>query len=120
VLGDSFLYCRRCSEAHRVSEFDRAPIYRLNGVEVIEEAADDRQRFIEQHAAHGIVKIVAVSELKTRGRATNPMAARDVEVSDGKSAFVLRGLRKTIHEPIVYRSLPRQLKSGKRFKQTPS
>ncbi len=110
MRGNPFLYCRRCGEAHRLSDFDRAPTYHFNGAEVVEEAADDRQRFIERHAAHGIVELVAVSDPRTRGRATNPMAAREIEVSDGKSGFVLRGRRKTIHEPIVYRSLPQQLK----------
>lgn len=110
MRGNSFLYCRSCGDAHRVSQFDRAPIYSFNGTDVVEEAADDRQQFVERHAAHGIMEIVAVSDPRTRGHATNPMAARDIEVSDGKSGFVLRGRRKTIREPIVYRSLPQQLK----------
>jgi hypothetical protein len=109
VLGHSFLFCRRCSEAHRVSEFDRAPIYRLNGTEVVEEPADDRRQFIELHGSHGIAEIFAIANARMRGPTTNPMAIRDVEVSDGKAGFVLRGLRKTIQEPITYRLLPKQL-----------
>jgi len=109
VLGDSFLYCRRCSQAHRVSEFDRAPIYRLNGTEVVEEPADDRRQFIELHGSHGIEEIFAIANARVRGQTTNPMAIRDVQVTDGQSGFVLRGLRKTIQEPITNRLLPKQL-----------
>lgn len=109
MQGDSFLYCRRCSEAHRVSEFDLAPTYRLNGTEVVEEPTDDRRQFTELHNSHGIEEIFAIASARMRGQATNPMAIRDVAVSDGRSEFVLRGLRKTIQGPITYRLLPKQL-----------
>lgn len=114
MLGDRFLYCRRCGDVHHVTRFDQAPLYHRDAHGVAEIPADDRRAFLDRHAGHRIEELTAVSEAKVRNdRVNDPMTTRSVEVSNGETLFVVRASRKNIAEPLTYRLVPTQLKLWK-------
>lgn len=110
MVGDRFLYCRRCGDVHRITRFDQAPVYRRDRDGVTEIPADDQRAFLDRHAKHGIEELTAVSETRVQNyRINDPTAVRSVEVSNGETLFTLRTLRRSIAEPLSYRVVPTQL-----------
>ena len=107
---DRFLYCRGCNEVHKVTPFDQAPIYELQGSNVREIPTDDRRQFIERHAGHAIEELSSVAEdwLKPQS-ASDPMAESYVFVANERYFFLLRRSRRSIADPIVYQVMPRRL-----------
>lgn len=110
IGNDRFLNCRGCNEVHKVTPFDQAPIYEMQGSRAREIPTDDRRRFMERHAGHAIEELSSVSEdwLEPQG-AIDPMAESYVFVANGRYLFLLHRSRRSIAEPVVYRVMPRQL-----------
>ena len=110
VTNDRFLYCCGCNEVHKVTPFDQAPTYDLQGSSVREIPTDDRRRFMERHASHAIEELLSVAEnwLKPQS-AIDPMAESYVFVANERYFFLLHRSRRSIAEPIVYQVMPRQL-----------
>ncbi len=110
VTNDRFLYCCGCNEVHKVTPFDKAPTYDLQGSSVREIPTDDRRRFMERHAGHAIEELSSVAEdwLKPQS-AIDPMAESYVFVANERYFFLLHRSRRSIAEPIVYQVMPRQL-----------
>ena len=110
VTNDRFLYCCGCNEVHKVTPFDKAPTYELQGSSVREIPTDDRRRFMERHASHAIEELSSVAEdwLNPQS-AIDPMAESYVFVANERYFFLLHRSRRSIAEPIVYQVMPRQL-----------
>ncbi len=110
VNHDRFLYCHGCNEVHKVTPFDQAPIYEMQGSRVREIPTDDRRRFMERHAGHAIEELSSVSEdwLEPQS-AIDPMTESYVFVANERYLFLLHRSRHSIAEPVVYRVMPRQL-----------
>ena len=110
IGNERFLHCRRCNEVHRVTPFDQAPIYELQGSNMREIPTDDRRQFMERHAGHAIEELASVDEdwLKPQS-AIDPMAESYVFVANERYFFLLQRSRRSITDPIVYQVMPRQL-----------
>lgn len=110
VANDRFLYCCGCNEVHRVTPFDQAPIYDVQGSRVREVPMDDRRRFMERHSGHTIEALSRVAEdwLEPEN-AVDPMAESYVLVANERYLFLLQRSRRSIAEPVVYRVMPRRL-----------
>jgi hypothetical protein len=107
---ERFLHCRGCNEVHKVTPFDQAPIYELQGSNVREIPTDDRRQFMQRHAGHAIEELSSVDEdwLKPQS-AIDPMAESYVFVANERYFFLLQRSRRSITDPIVYQVMPRQL-----------
>ena len=101
VTNDRFLYCCGCNEVHKVTPFDKAPTYDLQGSTVREIPTDDRRRFMERHASHAIEELSSVAEnwLKPQS-AIDPMADSYVFVANERYFFLVHRSRRSIAEPI--------------------
>lgn len=110
IGNDRFLYCRDCNEVHKVTPYDRAPIYDLQGSRVCEIPTDDRRQFTRRHAGHAIVALSSVAEdwLNPQG-AIDPMAESYMVAANERDFIVLHRSRRSIAEPIAYHVMPRQL-----------
>jgi hypothetical protein len=110
VANDRFLYCCGCNEVHRVTPFDQAPIYDVQGSRVREVPMDDRRRFMERHSGHPIEELSRVAEdwLEPEN-VLDPMAESYLLVANERYLFLLQRLRRSISEPVVYRVMPRRL-----------
>lgn len=103
MANGKFIWCRRCDAVHRVSEFDRDPIYRFVDGEVVETAADDWRDFMAQHAGHRIEALVGTStEHLPGGASADPMAVAYIEANNGKETVWFRRSRRSIAEPVRY------------------
>ena len=108
MLGDRFLCCRKCHEVHRITDFDQAPIFELQGATLMEQPMDDRLAFLKRHARHAIEELKAVSRARIEDRRPiNPMKVLYLDVSNGRGLFVLRVSRKSIQDPLTYEILPK-------------
>jgi hypothetical protein len=100
---DKFIRCCRCDAIHRVSRFDKAPLYVLAGNEVEEQATDDWRAFMERHAGHRLEPLSGTGEkVFPSGSPFDPMSVGYVEVTNGQELFVLRRTRRSIQEPLSY------------------
>jgi len=103
MVEERYIWCRNCNEIHHVSPFDKAPAYSLAHGEETELPIDDRREFMRRHAGHRIEGLKGSGEKYfPSGRPMDPMGTRYVEVTNGQEWFVLRGLRKTIREPLNF------------------
>jgi hypothetical protein len=110
VTNDRFLYCCGCNEVHKVTPFDKAPTYDLQGSSVREIPTDDRRHFMERHASHAIEELSSVAENWLMPQsAIDPMAESYVFVANERYFFLLHRSRRSIAEPIAYQVMPRQL-----------
>ena len=108
MIHDQFLYCRSCHEVHRLTPFDRAPIYLLEGMIVREIFTDDRRQFVDRHRGHEIEELKSVAEDRFPiGRPSDPMKVDYVEVTNGHSVFILKVSRTNIADPVTYKVVPR-------------
>jgi len=105
MLEDRFLYCQKCNEAHRLTPFDRAPLYNPQDSGVEETCIDDRRQFVDRHTGHKMEELVAV-KYHYISRPMDPMKVSYVEVTDGRESFMLRACRKTIADALSYKMVP--------------
>lgn len=85
-----FLYCCDCNAVHHVTEFDREPVFEMDGLEIRERAQDDRRAFIDLHFGHSIGELNSVEESRGEDSAfVDPMEVNYVEVTDGRRSFHL-------------------------------
>jgi len=109
MIHNQFLYCRICHEVHRVTPFDRAPIYLLEGMTVREIFTDDRRQFLDRHRGHEIEQLKRVADDRFPiGRPSDPMRVGYVEVTNGHAVFILQVSRRNIADPVTYKVVPRQ------------
>jgi len=107
---DRFLYCRECNEIHKVTPFDDAPTYDLQGSQPHEIPTDDRRQFTARHDGHDLEVLSNVNTEWTDPRyAIDPMAESFVVAANDRNCIVLHRSRRKIAEPFVYRVIPRQL-----------
>jgi hypothetical protein len=105
-----FLYCHDCNAAHRVTPFDSAPVFEMDGMEIHELPQDDRGNFIDRHSGHRIGELIGVGEKTGQaGAVIDPMRIIYIEATDGQESFALRSARKQIADALSYQVLPRQL-----------
>ena len=110
MARDRFLYCCGCNEVHRITPFDQAPFYDLQGSIIRESPMDDLGRFVERHSAHAIEELARVAEdWFESGNAVDPMADSYLLVANERYLFLLQRSRRSIVEPVVYRVMPRRL-----------
>lgn len=103
---EKFIRCCRCDALHRVTPFDKAPLYIFTGNEFEEQAADDWRWFMEQHAGHRLEPLRGTGEKWfPSGSLSDPMSVAYIEVTNGHDQFVVRRARKTIQEPLRYELL---------------
>jgi hypothetical protein len=103
---EKFIRCCRCDALHRITPFDKAPLYIFTGNEFEEQAADDWRWFMEQHAGHRLEPLRGTGEKWfPSGSLSDPMSVAYFEVSNGHDQFVVRRERKTIQEPLRYELL---------------
>ena len=108
MIHNQFLYCRICHEIHRLTPFDRAPIYLLEGMTLREIFTDDRRQFLDRHRGHEIEELQRVADDRFPiGRPSDPMKVGYVEVTDGHSVFILQVSRSNIADPVTYKVVPR-------------
>jgi hypothetical protein len=108
VNNDRFPYCCGCNEVHRITPFDEAPIYDLQGSHVREIPMNDRHRFMERHSGHAIEELSRVAEdWLEPDNAADPMAETYLLVANERYHFLLQRSRRSIAEPVVYRVLTR-------------
>lgn len=110
VTNDRFLYCCGCNEVHRITPFDQAPFYDLQGSSMRETPMDDGRRFIERHSGHAIEELSRVAEdwLEPEN-AVDPMAESYLLIANERYLFFLQRLRRSIADPVVYRVMQRRL-----------
>jgi len=109
MIHDQFLYCRICHEVHRLTPFDRAPIYLLEEMTVREIFTDDRRQFLDRHRGHEIEQLKRVADDRFPiGRPSDPMRVGYVEVTNGHAVFILQVSRSNIADPVTYKVVPRQ------------
>jgi hypothetical protein len=105
-----FLYCRDCNAIHRVTVFDTAPFFEIDGLNVREVPQDDRRDFLNLHLGHRIGELNSIGEIRDEGDDGNvdPMKVSYVEVTDGREIFIVRSSRRSIADPLFYEVMPRQ------------
>ena len=110
VTNDCFLYCCGCNEVHRITPFDKAPFYDLQGSSMRESPMDDLREFVEQHSGHAIEELARVAEdWFESGNAVDPMAESYLLVANERYLFLLQRSRRSIVEPVVYQVMPGRL-----------
>ena len=110
VTNDPFLYCCGCNEVHRITPFDEAPIYELQGSRVRVIPMNDRRGFMIRHSGHVIGDLSRVAEdWLEPDNAGDPMAESYLLVANERCVFLLQRSRRSIAEPVVYRVMPRRL-----------
>jgi hypothetical protein len=98
-----FIRCCVCDAIHHVSPFDKAPAYKLVGIELEEQATDDWRLFMEQHTGHRLEPLKASGEqFFPRGAPMDPMSVAYIEVTNGRESYLLRRARKSIQESMIY------------------
>ena len=103
MVNDRYIWCRNCGAIHHVTPFDRAPMYALNGGEVVETPANDWREFMARHNGHRLESLTATgSDYYPSGSAADPMSVRYFEVSNGSDTLLLRRTRVSIKEPFRY------------------
>ena len=101
--SEKFIRCCVCDAIHHVSPFDKAPAYKLVGIELKEQATDDWRLFMEQHAGHRLEPLRASGEqFFPRGAPMDPMSVAYIEVTNGRESYLLRRARKSIQESMIY------------------
>jgi hypothetical protein len=110
VTNDRFLYCCSCNEMYRITPFDQAPFYDLQGSSMHESPMDDLREFVERHSGHAIEELWRVAEDWFESEnAADPMAESYLLVANERYLFLLQRSRRSIAEPVVYRVMPRRL-----------
>jgi hypothetical protein len=103
MANGKFIWCRRCGEVHRVTSFDRAPVFEFSTGEVAETPVDDWRDFMGRHAGHKLEPLVGTSNTYApHGASVDPMAIAYIEASNGKDRILLRRSRRSIDEPVRY------------------
>jgi hypothetical protein len=103
MVNDRYIWCRSCGAIHRVTQFDRSPIYALAGGEGVETPANDWRDFMDRHAGHKLEPLVATGDdYSPKGARFDPMSVRYIEVSNGAETLLLRRSRSSIEEPVCY------------------
>ena len=101
--SEKFIRCCVCDAIHHVSPFDKAPAYKLVGIELKEQATDDWRLFMEQHAGHRLEPLKASGgQFFPRGAPMDPMSVAYIEVTNGRESYLLRRARKSIQESMIY------------------
>ena len=101
--SEKFIRCCVCDAIHHVSSFDKAPAYKLVGIELEEQATDDWRLFMEQHAGHRLEPLRASGErFFAQGAPMDPMGVAYIEVTNSRESYLLRRARKSIQEPLFY------------------
>lgn len=101
--NDRYVWCRNCDAIHRVSSFDRVPLYGFADGEVQEAVANDWRDFMARHAGHKLEPMIATgSDYYPDGSAIDPMSVRYVEISNGNDTLLLRRSRSSIEDPYSY------------------
>jgi hypothetical protein len=87
----TWLFCRECLVAHRVSDADRAPAYDADGTA---QPVDDLQTFLRAHQEHPIGALTRTSDRESRSHPRwDPMIRVAIEATDGESSFVVVSAR---------------------------
>lgn len=103
MVNGNFIWCRRCNLAHRVTPFDRIPIFEFSAGEVAERPADDWRDFMARHAGHTLEPLASTgSDYSPGGSADDPMAVVFIETRHGQGEVLLRRSRRSIDEPVRY------------------
>jgi hypothetical protein len=112
--NDRYIWCRNCDAIHRVSRFDRAPLYNFTDGEVQEAVANDWCDFMARHAGHKLEPMMATgNDYYPDGSAIDPMSVRYVEVSNGNDTLLLCRSRASIEDPFRYKVVDgRLIQSG--------
>ena len=98
-----YIRCRNCEAIHHVTPFDRAPVYRSLGGEVIETAADDWREFMAVHAGHRLEPLMATgNRYFPTGAAADPSSVAYIEVTNGNEKILLQRIRHNIAWPASY------------------
>ena len=101
--NDRYIWCRTCGAIHRVTPFDRAPLYGFADGEVQETVANDWRDFMARHAGHKLEPMTATgNDCCPNGSVVDPMSVRYVEVSNGNDTLLLRRSRSSIEESFRY------------------
>ena len=103
----TWLFCRECFLAHRVSDADRAPTYSSDGVS---HPVDDLQGFLRAHEGHPIGALARASDRESRSHPRwDPMIRMMIEATDGESPFVIVSERQDVGSPRRYVVRPGRL-----------
>ncbi|HZD41710.1 MAG TPA: hypothetical protein VE131_13380 [Terriglobales bacterium] len=103
MAREKYIWCRNCDAIHRVSCFDKAPLYALVAGEVEEQAVDDWRDFMTRHEGHRLEALKAISEKYfPSGAIGDPMSLGYVEVSNGQDRLLLRQSRTAIDAPLRF------------------
>lgn len=110
MVNSKFIWCRRCDAVHRVTPFERAPVFECCEGEIAETPADDWRDFMALHAGHTLEPLVGTgNDYSPGGSAGDPMAVAYLEASNGKEKVLLRRSRRSIDEPVRYEVFDGQL-----------
>jgi hypothetical protein len=113
MANGKFVWCRRCEVVHRVTAFDRAPVFDLSAGEVAETPANDWREFMARHAGHALEPLAGTgNDYSPAGSAGDPMAVVYIEASNGKEKVWLRRSRRSIDEAVRYELFDGQLVDG--------
>jgi hypothetical protein len=103
MAREKFIWCRNCDAIHRVSGFDKAPVYALVAGEATEQPADDWRDFMMQHDGHRLEPLRPISEKYfPSGSIGDPMSVGYVEVTNGQDRLLLRQSRTAIDAPVHF------------------
>jgi hypothetical protein len=104
------VWCVQCNALALFSSLDQAPEYeKQNGEwQVLEK--DDQAAFMSAHRGHHLEELHAIEDsFMSDGNYIEPIKTSYFEATNGKQRFVVKKVRKRIHDPQRYELIPGKL-----------
>ena len=103
----TWLFCRECLTAHRLSDADQRPIFASDGTAT---PADDLRGYLRAHDGHPLGALARSSDRESRSHPRwDPMIRITVEATDGETRYVIVSERADVTSPRHYVVRPGRL-----------
>ena len=103
----TWLFCRECLTAHRLSDADQRPIFANDGTAT---PADDLRGYLRAHDGHALGALARSSDRESRSHPRwDPMIRVTVEATDGETSYVIVSERTDVMSPRRYVVRPGRL-----------